>query len=373
MTRFMTFEFGVVVWLAMGVLPATQADRQASPPLPKPGPVQPAEQVYKNIQVLKGVPSDQIIPTMQFITSSLGVDCAFCHVENHFDRDDKKPKETARKMIRMEMAVNQNHFDNHLKVTCNTCHRATRTPISIPVISDASGSPPLIPASEELPRNLPSADELIARYVQALGGTEAIQRISTLAEKGTVEIAGRAFPIDVTDKAPASRQVTIHFPEGDSLTTVAGQEGWLAAPRRPVRSMPSAEVEDARMDADLQFPLHINQYFGDLRPAVPEKIGARSVDQLVAQVDGLPRARLYFDKDSGLLVRLVRYSKSPLGLNPTRVDYDDYQPMEGVKVPRRVEIARPSGRFVFQITEAKPNVTIDDRIFAKPSGSKASQ
>ena len=66
----------------------------ASAPAPKM-----AEEVYKNIQVLKGLPSDQVIPAMQFISASLGVDCEHCHVERAFDKDDKKPKQTARKMI----------------------------------------------------------------------------------------------------------------------------------------------------------------------------------------------------------------------------------------------------------------------------------
>src|SRR5260370_23648665 len=55
------------------------------------------EEQFKNIQVLKGIPAEQLIPTMQFITASLGVDCEFCHVHNAFENDDKKPKQTPRK------------------------------------------------------------------------------------------------------------------------------------------------------------------------------------------------------------------------------------------------------------------------------------
>src|SRR5690349_14900461 len=58
-----------------------------------------SSEVYKNVQVLKDVPSEQLIPSMKFISSALGVHCEYCHVENAFDKDDKKPKQTARKMM----------------------------------------------------------------------------------------------------------------------------------------------------------------------------------------------------------------------------------------------------------------------------------
>src|SRR5512140_1367772 len=80
-----------------------------------------AEQQFKNIQVLKGVPADQLIPTMQFISASLGVECDFCHVEHAFDKDDKKPKQFARKMIEMQNGINQDSFKGETEVTCNTC------------------------------------------------------------------------------------------------------------------------------------------------------------------------------------------------------------------------------------------------------------
>jgi hypothetical protein len=69
------------------------------------------EQVYKNIQVLKRVPADQLIPSMQFVTASLGVHCDFCHVERAFEKDDKETKQTARKMMRMMFAINEDNFD----------------------------------------------------------------------------------------------------------------------------------------------------------------------------------------------------------------------------------------------------------------------
>src|SRR6266849_6302912 len=104
-----------------------------------------AEQVYKNIQVLKGVPADQLIPAMQFIAASLGVQCDFCHLENAFDKDDKETKQTARKMMRMMFAINKENFDGHKEVTCYACHRGAHKPVAIPVIREE----PVEPALEE--------------------------------------------------------------------------------------------------------------------------------------------------------------------------------------------------------------------------------
>src|SRR6516164_4401093 len=96
-----------------------------------------AEEQFKNIQVLKGVPADQIFPTMQFITASLGVECDFCHVQNAFEKDDKKPKQAARKMMEMMYAINKDNFEGHREVTCYSCHRGNAHPLAIPtVVSD---------------------------------------------------------------------------------------------------------------------------------------------------------------------------------------------------------------------------------------------
>ena len=92
------------------------------------------ETVFKNIQVLKGIPSDQLIPAMQFITASLGVGCNYCHVQDHFDKDDKKPKQIARDMMRMMFAIDKNSFEGNREVTCYSCHRGLLRPEAVPII-----------------------------------------------------------------------------------------------------------------------------------------------------------------------------------------------------------------------------------------------
>ena len=333
-----------------------------------PGAVQTTEQRFKNIQILKGIPADQLIPAMQFISASLGVQCNFCHVENHFDQDDKKPKQTARKMMQMMATINQQNFENHREVTCNTCHRGAPRPVSIPIISEEPKPPtnPAVDSEDQLPPNLPSPDQLIEKYVQALGGASAIQKISTRTEKGSADFAGHEVPVEVFDKAPAQRATVMHFPNGDNVDSFDGKQGWTASPGHPVREMPASDVEGAKIDADLQFPLHLRQEFGELRAARPERIGAHETYQLVALTDGQPRLRLYFDQQSSLLLRMVRYSDSPLGLNPVRIDYADYRAVDGVQVPHRWTLARPGGQFTIQVTEVKQDIPVAREKFARP-------
>jgi hypothetical protein len=329
--------------------------------------VKPAEQVYKNIQVLKGIPSDQLIPAMRFMTASLGVECGFCHVEEHFDQDDKKPKQTARKMMRMVSAINQNSFDNHREVTCNSCHHGSRLPVSIPAVTVQPGMASLPNGDKEPQPNLPSADDLIHKYVEALGGASAIQKITTRAETGTAEFFGRQVDVQIFDKTPDKLLSTMHLPDGDSITALVGDQGWLIYPHRPLVAMSSSDVEATRIDADLQFPLHVKKLFPELKPAAPEKIAGRDAYQLLAVGGGQPRARFYFDQESGLLVRMVRYADSPLGLNPLQIDYSDYRPVNGVQVPFRWTTSRPEGQFTIQLTDVKHNIAIDDSKFVKPS------
>ncbi|MBI4852932.1 MAG: c-type cytochrome [Acidobacteria bacterium] len=90
----------------------------------------PAESVYKNIQVLKGVPSDQVLTVMKAFTEGLGVNCVYCHVStDELAKDDKAMKQTARKMLEMVKEMNKAYPTNG-QVTCYTCHRGAAKPVS---------------------------------------------------------------------------------------------------------------------------------------------------------------------------------------------------------------------------------------------------
>lgn len=350
--------------------------QSASPQLMKPeSEPKTTDQAYKNIQVLKDLPADQLIPAMQFVASSLGVECEFCHVESAFDKDEKKPKQTARKMMRMMFAINKDNFDGHREVTCYSCHRGARKPVGIPIIGDEE---PEIEVAMDLTSEetnaaipdfarLPAVDQILAKHVQALGGEDAIRKVSSRIEKGTITAFGEhQFPVEVFTKAPDKRVFVMHLPNGDSITAFDGHVGWIGAPGRPVREMSGGELEGAKLDADFFFPLRLKEMFTKLESEQAVKIGDHEVNVVSGFADNQPVLRLYFDMQSGLLLRSVRYAESPLGRNPTRIDYADYRKEGGVKIPFRWTVARPSGRFTIQLTEVEQDIPIDDGRFSKP-------
>jgi hypothetical protein len=330
------------------------------------------EETYKNIHVLKGIPADQLIPAMQFITSSLGVECSYCHVEGAFEKDDKKPKATARKMMEMMFAINHDNFEGKREVTCYSCHRGSSHPVATPVIAEA-GAPPAQEAGPvepvALPSNTPGVEQILARYVQAIGGASAIEKLSTRVEKGSIDISGRQFPVELFSKIPDKRMLIIHLPNGDNITALDGASGWISTPGRPTREIPVPEMVSARLDADLQLPLHFQQFFSEIKTANPEKIGDHDVYVVSGGSAGDVAAKFYFDEHSGLLLRMLRYSDSPIGRNPTQVDYSDYRDEGKLKVPFQRTISTPRSRYGIRIEQVQDNVPIDDTKFTRPAAT----
>jgi photosynthetic reaction center cytochrome c subunit len=332
---------------------------------PQPGTtLKPAEQVYRNIQVLKGTPADQLIPAMQFITQSLGVRCEHCHVEHAFDSDDKKPKQTARKMIQMVLALNQNNFAGQRDVTCYSCHRGSLRPAKIPAVASETATPKGEAAPASASR---SVGQVLARYLQAIGSGTALQAAKTQVEKGIVNLGnGVQFPVEIYTRSPGMRCMAMHLPTGDSVEVVNGPSGWSLVPGRPVHAMNSSDLLAAHLDADLQFAADINTLFTSIEARPDKEIDGHKVNVIRASSPGLPPVKLYFDAESGLLVRMVRYVESPLGRTATQIDFSDYRVVAGIKVPYQRNISQAQGRFVVQLQEIQRNLPIEDSRFAEP-------
>ena len=336
---------------------------------PAPASGKTAEQVFKNIQSLKGVPADQVLPAMQFISASLGVECSFCHVQGMMDLDEKKPKQTARQMIAMQNAINKDSFGGHQEVTCYSCHRGAEHPAGTPAVlmADMPEHPEKPPASPAGPPI--TADQILDKYVAALGGEAAIKGVTSRVESGVIVAGGQETPIDVYAKAPNKRASIMHAPNGDSITAFDGSAGWLGNTGRPARDMSPAESDAFRLDADLYLPLDLKTTFKQLRTGRPEKIEDAECFTLIGIRPDEPPVRFYFDEKSGLMVRQIRYTQNPLGRMPTQIDYADYKNVDGVQVPLKWTLARPNGRFTIQVNDIKQNVPVDDAKFIKPAAA----
>jgi hypothetical protein len=327
-----------------------------------------AEEQFKNIQVLKGIPADQVVPSMQFINAALGVECEYCHVHGAMEKDDKKPKVTARKMIAMMMAINKDNFEGRRDVTCFSCHGGSKDPIKTPIISDEEAKPDDGEGKRSGEGNpaLPAVDQLLDKYLAALGGADALQKISTRVQKGTVTAFGsERFPVEIYSKGPDKRVSIMHLKGGDSIIAFDGKQGWLAVPGR-THMMSAAENLAARIDAALYFAAHLKTMFQEFRAEAGEKIDGHATYLVSCRNKGLAPVQLYLDQQSGLLLRLVRYDDTPLGRNPTQVDYADYRDADGVKVPFRWTLARPGNRFTIQIDQLQHNTPVDDAKFIPP-------
>jgi photosynthetic reaction center cytochrome c subunit len=384
---------GTIAFIAVGgiVMGGAKGQSAGAPAQTSAAGPKKAEEQFKNIQVLKGIPADQLIPGMQFITASLGVECEFCHVEGAFEKDDKKPKQTARKMMEMMFAINKDNFEGHREVTCYSCHRGSADPVGMPPVmaeepKAALGEASKAEASKGEAKKVeegrgeaaegkepsgPPPDELFDKYLQAVGGAAAIEKTTSRVMKGTITFGDRNIPVEIFSKDPDKRISFTHTPEGDSVTAFDGHEGWLAFPGRPVRDMHGPDVDAAAIDADIHFAVHLKGMFRETRLQGKEKIGDHEAYAIVGLREGKTPLRLYFDEQSGLLLRLVRFGETPLGRLPTQIDYADYRNADGVKIPFRWTLARPGGRFTIQISDVKQNVPVDDAKFAKPAAPPA--
>lgn len=328
----------------------------------------PAAPAYKNLTVLKDVPADQIGPAMQFMTTSLGVECTFCHVQGKMDADDKGEKKTARQMITMTNEINKTHFNGRQQITCNSCHRGSARPVAIPPVleTDAMPAKPAAPAAAPA-GTPPTAPQIIAKYTEALGGEANIRKVTSRVMKGNILTGGQQTPIEVLSSAPNKRVSITHMGTSDSFTAFDGTAGWMGNTGRPARAMSAQESASSALDSELYLSLRLTELYPQMRRGRPETINGVECEVLNGQNAGHPPVRLYFDKTSGLLVRMVRYSETPLGRMPTQIDYADYRDVDGVKTAFRWTLSRPNGRFTIQIADAKNNVPVDDARFAKPA------
>jgi outer membrane lipoprotein-sorting protein len=270
-------------------------------------------------------------------------------------------------MIQMQFAINKDNFKGERTVTCFSCHRGAHEPVGTPIIPE--DEPKHTETAKAPESGMPTAEQVIDKYIQAVGGADALQKVTSRSEKGTINTGGRQIPIEVLAKAPDKRISIMHTPNGDSITAYDGQHGWLGNPGgRPPRDMSSAEADAARLDADFNLPVDLKKIFTQFRVRPGEKIGEHETVQLIGIRQGMAPVRLYFDKESGLLLRMARYADTPLGRNPTQIDYADYRAEGGVKIPFRWTLARPLGRFTIQVDQVQQNIAIDDAKFSKPAG-----
>ena len=340
-----------------------------------------AEQVFKNIKVMKGIPVGEFMATMGFFAASLGLNCVFCHVSESLENWDKfaedvPRKNVARQMILMVNEINKSHFGGRRALTCYSCHRGAEYPKVIPSLADQYSVPQEDPNEVEIVKDAqagPSADEILNKYIEAIGGAKPIAALTSFIAKGTYEgydSYHAKVPMEIYAKSPEQRTIIVRAQNGDSTTTFDGRRGWVAAYDKPVHLLPllpGSELDGARLDADLCFPSGIKQALSQWKTGFPvTSIDDKEVRVIEGTASGGSRIKLYFDSQTGLLVRQVRYTNTVVGTIPQQIDYSDYRDVAGVKMPFHWVVTWTDGQSAFQLNDVQPNAAIDNAKLAKP-------
>jgi hypothetical protein len=348
-----------------------QSGAQAGPPQQ----AQMSEQAFKSVQLLKGIPVDEFMGAMGLFSAALSMCCLECHAPDY--AADTPRKVTARKMIQMVNTINATNFSGRKVVSCWTCHRQMDRPAVTPSLDVVYGEP-IYWAPDDLFQQAPGApkpDQVLDKYIQALGGAERLSKLTSFVGKGSATLFGGGFksPVELYVKAPNQRTTIIHQELGNKTMTFDGRAGWLASAVTPVPVMDltGGELGGARLEAELSIPGRVKEALGQWRAKLPSEIAGRPVNVLQGTGAGGLTATLYFDVESGLLTRVVRYANSTMGRVPTQFDYENYREVAGVKVPFRWTFTWVSGRDVVELSEVQPNVAIDAAKFAKPAPAVA--
>lgn len=367
-------------WRAHATNPATQQGPQQDKPV---------EQARKNITVLTGMPDSQLLPVMHIMRTSLGVRCDYCHVAENgkYWMDDKPTKQVARKMIQMVFDINKNTFGGKNVVSCNSCHRGSTKPLAVPAIGQGAFANTTSDDAPKTPAFLPTADQLFDKYVQALGGKAAVDKIKTRSTKvtllrikvinsGTPKAAalnrGETWTIETFQKAPDKYLAVFTTPDGVIYQGFNGTAGWTKTPGGQ-RALNDAEVARIKRQADLYKEVKLKEQYSKLSVTGKEKVSDRAAYVVEAVSLENKTEKLFFDVQSGLLVRRTVFTETKLGLDPEETDYEDYRQVDGVWLPFTVKVSYLDDNHygtTRRLTEVKQNVPIDDAKFEMPAAPK---
>ena len=365
--------FGALVIVNVCVLGAVAAARQA--PAPQ-GPLM-SENYFKNIQVLKGIPVDEFMDTMGMFAASLGYDCASCHSSQLYnDRAAfaiATPQiQRARQMIVMMQAINKQYFGGQPRMSCFTCHRGQDRPGNIPSLAIQYGELMDDPnAMTIFPDTRNTVEQVFNKYVTALGGAQRLAALTSYVASGTYEgfnTGGSAIAVDVYAKAPNQRAQVVHMQDGDAIKTFDGMQAWAAEGWRPMPllQLTGGNLEGAQLESLVQFPAGIQKAYANWQVSGTLLDGKSTTILQGTNPNTLP-VNFYFDADTGLLTRIVRWNRTAVGIVPTQIDYSDYRDVNGVKLPHHVVLTWTDGQNTYNFKQIRPNVQIEAARFNRPA------
>ena len=404
----------LTLWCGLMVLAAGVATRAQQPAPQQAAPAGPlAPEKYKDIQVLKDVPADQVDLTMRYFSASTGLACQNCHVRDQATGEfayekDTRTKTTAREMIRLVQTVNDGEFG--ARINCGTCHAGRNQPAGLqpaqimtpeqvaaaaalaarqggpggpggPGGQAGRGGPPAGGApgqpgggrGNQTPG--PPIDDVLNKYIDAIGGRAALEKMQSRVLSGTlVSRSGASAAFSIEEKGSKYRETT-QLPAGPMTFGFDGSQGWTQG-GTSVAVLEGFPLQQALRLNDLSRALQLKERYQNLQSGRPTRLPSSmpgGTPTPVNLVQGAPAPgvteRLYFDAESGLLLRRQVITRTPLnGSLVETIDYSDYKAVAGVLMPFTIKRNNWAALDTLTVTEVKPNVTIDDARFSKPRG-----
>jgi outer membrane lipoprotein-sorting protein len=218
----------------------------------------------------------------------------------------------------------------------------------------------------------PSVDQILEKYTEALGGRAACEKVTTRTMKGTVEIPddNATGTAQVSAGAPERYRLTMNIAEygGVIETVLDGENGWQKNPDSGVHAMSRADLAIARRDHHFYRELQLKELFPKMETAAGAKVDGRSVSVITATPAGGPAETLYFDAETGLLLKRD-FERVTLedGIQQFEMFYRDYRDVDGLKLPFTIEQRSPDSTMILKFSEIKNNATLEDAAFAKPA------
>ena len=362
------------------------------------GPQQPAaptgpmaNEKYKNIQALTNVQADQLDVTMRYVSAAINMRCTDCHVqeasgEMSYEKDDKRAKQTARSMRKMVNGINAANYG--VRVECATCHSGHNQPVGLPLAEMLTpeqvaqmNTPPLPPPPGGGPQGAfggsgggrgfqrapaPPVGDVVDKYLAAVGGRAAVEKLQSLSLTGTVtNRAGQSSAFTIEEKTNKYREARQTRPDAD-VRGFDGAAGWQQTGTRTT-DLSGFVLDQALLLKDVGSILHLSEKYPALQAGGgrPMQINGKDTTALTGRA-GIVTDQFYFDSASGLLLRRVISTRTPLGQLREQIDYADYRTVGDVKVPYEIKLNTWNALDTFKVADAKANIGIDDARFSKP-------
>ena len=217
---------------------------------------------------------------------------------------------------------------------------------------------------------MPTADQIIDKYVQAIGGKAAVEKITSRSAKGTFDMPamGVNTPVETYSKAPNKSVFILDIPGfGMVREGYDGTVAWAQDPQLGMREKTGVELAQMKLASEFHRDVKLKQLFPKMVVKGKEKVGEREAYVIEATpAEGGPE-KWYFDTQTGLLLRQDMEAENPQGKVPVTVIFEDYRDVDGVKIPFVLHQSNPAISFTIKFTEIKHNVPIDDAKFNKPA------